>query len=357
MKTYVRLLAALAALLLVPTSCRDLFRPDRDLPGVLRISLDAPYPTATRSAAALPDVGSFQLTVSDASGKILYEGTYDHAPDELSVPAGSYTVKAVSGPFSAPAFDAPQWGDTQVVSVASGASVDVTLACSQLNSGLRLEVGESFRQAFPAGTLQLKAAEGSLAYGYAETRTAFFRPGAVALLLDDGGLVQTLFTRTLEARQILTVRLGANVDTKSGGITIQVDTARTWLSEEFVLGGPGGGDPGNAYDVATARLHAPDGEKGVWVWGYIVGVATGTGRVSFAPPFTKNTNLVLGTRASTSEAGYCLSVELKAGDIRDALNLQDHPGLLGRRVHIRGDLVSAYYGIPRLKAPTEYQLD
>ena len=357
MKTYVRLLAALAALLLVPVSCRDLFRSEQDQPGILLITLDVPFPTATRSGTTLPDAGSFQLTVTDATGNILYDGTYDHAPDELAVPAGSYTVRAVSGPFSAPAFDAPQWGDTQVVSVTSGSSVSVTLSCSQLNSGLRLEVGSSFRQAFPSGALQLKAAEGSLAYDYAETRTAFFKPGTVSLLLEEGGFIQTLFTRTLEARQILTIRLGANVETKSGSITIQVDTARTWLSEEFVLGGPGGRDIGNAYDVATARLHAPDGEKGVWVWGYIVGTATGTGKVAFAPPFTKNTNLVIGTRASTSETGYCLSVELKSGDIRDALNLVDHPGLLGRRIYIRGDLVSAYYGIPGLKAPTEYRLD
>ena len=360
MKTPVRLLAALAALaalLLVPVSCRDLFRPDRDLPGTLLISLDAPFPAATRSGTTVPDVGGFQLKISSSSGQILYEGPYDHTPDELSVPAGSYTVSAVSGPFDAPAFDTPQWGDTQVVSVAPGASVSVALACSQLNSGLRLDIGESFRQAFPEGILQFKAAEGSLACTYSETRTAYFRPGAVSLQLDDGGYVQTLFTRTLEARQVLTVRLGANIETKSGSISIQVDTARTWLSEDFVLGDPGGRDVGNAYDVATARVRAADNEKGVWVWGYIVGVATGTGKVSFTPPFSKNTNLVLGTRAGTSETAYCLAVELKAGELRDALNLADHPELLGHRIHIQGDLVSAYYGIPGLKAPTGYQLD
>ena len=91
--------------------------------------------------------------------------------------------------------------------------------------------------------------------------------------------------------------------------------------------------------------------------GYIVGVATGTGKIAFTPPFTKNTNLVLGTKASTADKDRCLSVELRAGDIRDALNLQDHPSLLGRKVHIKGDLVSAYYGIPGLKAPTDYQMN
>ena len=91
--------------------------------------------------------------------------------------------------------------------------------------------------------------------------------------------------------------------------------------------------------------------------GYIVGVATNTGKIAFDPPFTKNTNLVLGTKASTTDKDRCLSVELRAGELRDALNLQDHPDLQGRKVYIKGDLVSAYYGIPGLKAPTEYQFN
>ena len=89
--------------------------------------------------------------------------------------------------------------------------------------------------------------------------------------------------------------------------------------------------------------------------GYIVGVATNTRKISVTPPFTKNTNLVLGARASTTDPSHCLSVELPAGAVRDALNLQDQPDLLGRNVYIRGDLVAAYYGIPGLKAPSEYQ--
>ena len=92
----------------------------------------------------------------------------------------------------------------------------------------------------------------------------------------------------------------------------------------------------------------------MWVQGYIVGVATNTKKVDFEGPFTKNTNLVLGTHASTTDLGYCLSVELKAGPVREALNLVDHPGLLGKKVYIKGDLVDAYYGIPGLKSPSEY---
>lgn len=354
MKTTLRTLAAVAALLPALASCQDLFRPAGQPQGTLVIALDAPVGAATRSGSALPDVGGFLLTVTDAGGRILYDGPFDHSPDEMEVPAGSYTVSAVSGPFDAPAYDAPQWGDTRIVTVAAGGSVSVTLTCRQLNAGLRLETGSSFRRAYPTGSLVLNGPGGSLPHPDTETRTAYFQPGTVSLVLEDGGSAQPLFTRTLEAQQILTVHLGASMETPSGGIALQVDTARTWLSEQFTVGGAGAADIANAYDIATARTRA--GEQGVWVRGYIVGVATGTGKVSFTPPFTKNTNLVLGAKAATSDTDYCLSVELRSGAVRNALNLMDNPGLLGRKVYIKGDLVSAYYGIPGLKAPLEYQL-
>ena len=351
MKISLRHGAALAALLLSGVSCQDFFRQTRT--GTLQISLDDAALSATRTAADIPDSGTFLLTVSDAGGNPVYRGPYAQSPDVLTVPAGAYTVSAESSEFERPAFDTPLWGDTQVVSVPEGGSVAVRLECRQLNSGLRLDIDRSFRQAFPAGKLRIRTHEGSLDYSYDETRTAFFRPGSISLLLDDGGFVQTLFSRTLDPCQILSVRVSADVGSASGGISLQVDTSRTWLSEDFRFGSPGAAEIDGAYDVPDARAHA--GESGVWVCGYIVGVATGTGKIAFEAPFSKNTNLVLGARAATGDKDYCLSVELKSGQIRSALNLQDHPELLGRKVYIRGDLVSAYYGIPGLKAPSEYR--
>lgn len=349
MKKTFRILAAIAALPILLSSCQDIFR--RTQTGTLLISLQDARPTPTRSGAQ--DVGDFLLTVKDASGNVFYDGPFSSSPDELSVPAGSYSVSAVSQEFYEPAYDEPQWGDTQIVSVPAGGSVSAILVCSQLNSGLRLRVDDSFSEAFPAGTLYLKAFEGLLEHAYSEKRTAYFLPGKVTVSLDDNGYVQTLFSRSLEERQVLSVLLSANVDTKSGGIEIQVDTAREWLSEHFILGGQGGGGIEDAYDVETARAHA--GEKGVWVCGYIAGIATNTAKFAFEPPFSKNTNLILGSRATSTDKEHLLSVELKSGAIRDALNLQDHPELLGEKLYIKGDLVSAYYGIPGLKAPTNYE--
>ena len=345
------LVACMVVALLLATSCQEFF--GQGPKGTLRVNVPEVFPPSTRAASGFPDIGTFRVRVSDSAGQVVCEKDYAHFPDELSVPAGTYTVSAESDEFSAPAFDAPQWGDTQIVSVPAGGSVTASLACHQLNSGLRLDVTDSFREAFPAGTLSLKGPGGALRYPYSETRTAFFLPGAVALSLDDGGSLQTLLSRRLEASQMLALRLSANVSRIAGGIDIQLGTARTWLDEQFVAGEGDAHELDGAYDVAEARDRA--GETGVWVYGYIVGVATNTRKVSVTPPFNKNTNLVLGARASTTDPDYCLSVELPAGAVRDALNLQDHPELLGRGVYIRGDLVAAYYGIPGLKAPSKYQ--
>ena len=130
MKTTFPILAALAALLVLPVSCQDLFRSNRT--GTLCIRLQDARPTPTRAGGQ--DVGDFLLTVTDASGKSWYEGAFSDSPDELTLPAGNYTVSAVSAEFDEPAFDAPQWGDTQVVSVPAGGCISAILVCQQLNS-------------------------------------------------------------------------------------------------------------------------------------------------------------------------------------------------------------------------------
>ena len=341
------LFACLTASLLPLGSCKEFFGQGRM--GTLAVNLPRLSPPSTRAGTDFPDTGTFRITVSGASGQVIYENDYAHFPDELPVPAGAYTVSAVSRDFSAPEFDAPQWGDTQVVNVAEGSNVAVNLSCSQLNSGLRLTVEDSFREAFPHGALTLKGAGGALPYGYDETRVAFLLPGSVTLALEDGGAAQTLFTRRLEACQVLAMRLSANVSAQAGGVSISVDTTRNWLSDRFVVGGGGAGSIDCAYDVAEARLHA--GETGVWVWGYIVGGDLSSGSIRFEPPFEKSSNLAIAASASERDRADCFSVELSKAAVRAELNLVDHPENLGKKVFLYG-VVSTYFSLPGLKSVT-----
>ena len=86
------------------------------------------------------------------------------------------------------------------------------------------------------------------------------------------------------------------------------------------------------YALRKARVKEADEGEPVWVSGYIVGGDLTQANASFTPPFSSNTNLVLGPRSSSSSRSSCLAVSLPKGDVRDALNLVDHPELLGKAV-------------------------
>ena len=237
------------------------------------------------------------------------------------------------------------------------------------DAGIRLRIGSEFLTSYPRGVLYLKSAEGKLMYSFTEKRIAYFRPGDVSLLLSDGGTDQVLLTRRLAAQEVLTLHISApgSGAMEAGGLSISVDTTKTWKDEHFTIGGEAGGGSGSsgvgqgadvshAFSVPQAKSSA--GETDVWVYGYIVGgdlTATGS-KMNTGPSFTKNTHLAIASRSSVTEKSACLSVELKAGPVRDALNLVDHPDLLGSRVYVHGDIVEAYFGIPGVKDVTEYVL-
>lgn len=359
------LLAATAGCL---WACDDFRLGGTDEPARLEWTFDKDTELLTRAGAEIPDTNDFILTVSDGDGTVLYKGPYGSSPDQLAVGAGSYNLDIVSADFTAPAFARPQYGDSQVIVVRSGERVRASLRCTLRNAGIRLRIGSEFLTSYPRGVLYLKSAEGKLMHSFSEKRIAYFKPGPVSLILSDGGQDRQLLTRNLAAQEVLTLHISApgSGAVDAGGLTIAVDTTKTWKDESFTIGGgddaqsgnPGGSDPGaeisKALSVSQARSSA--GESDVWVYGYIVGgdlTATGS-KMNTGPTFTKNTHLALATRSSITEKSACLSVELKSGPLRDALNLVDHPDLVGTRIYLKGDIVEAYFGIPGIKNVSEF---
>lgn len=307
--------------------------------------------------SALPDTNDFILSVTAADGESLFYGTFGSAPEKIIAAAGTYTVNAVSCEFSSPRFDAPQYGDSQTVVVREGEVSGVTLECAQTNAGVRVIVNSDFLEEYPGACLFLKSADGKLMYSYTEKRIAYFRPGTVSLVLNDNSKDKTLCSRTLSAQQMLTLKVntGSSSGTSGAGVHIQLDTSRVWESEEINLGGndPGAGkDKGNALSVYQVKDHV--GESDVWVYGYIVGGDLSSSKCSFEPPFSSRTNIVLAAKSSCTDKESCVSVQLSSGKIRDALNLVDHEELLGRKVFIKGDIVSSYYGIIGIQSIVEY---
>ena len=333
---------------------------------------DSGYGTRA-SSAEIPDTNDFILKVSDAKGKVLYEGAYGNSPESLLVGAGSYTVAVHSIEFTTPGFSRPVYGDEQVVVVKAGASVTVRLNCVLENAGVRLQVAPDFLTSYPDGVLYLKAGDTRLMYGYSEKRIAYFKPGPVSLILYDHGADETLLTRNLDARTILTLSISAPYGgtSASSTISVAVDTAKVWSHDSFVIGGGGSGgssgggsqggdddhgaDIDDAIPVSQAAEHA--GEDAVWVFGYIVGGDLSTaGTTVKTSKVTKATHLAIASRSSVTAKASCVAVELPKGPIRDALNLVDHPDLIGSRVYLKGSIVASYFGTTGLKGVSDYVL-
>ena len=323
--------------------------------GWLNLSFVKGTELLTKTYLNLPDTSDFKLKISDASGKVLYDGQYGDCPESMEVQSGSYIIRVVSAEFTKPVFNAPQFGDEQCVKVTGNAVSDVRLLCRQMNSGVRLNISPDFLEKCPDATLHLKSSAGKLMYSYSEKRTAYFMPGQVSLVYSSGGTDEILMVKELEANEMLTVGVSVPAGSKTAGLSLQVDTSRVWLSDECVIGsGKSGDDMYEALSVAQARESV--GQSDIWVCGYIVGGDLTSASASFEKPFKSNTNILLGPRSSTKDRSVCLSVQLSSGDLRDALNLVDNPHLLGKRVCLRGDIVSAYYGLPGMKNLEMYEL-
>lgn len=332
-----------------------------DVPeGELRISFESTEMFVVRSTPDIPDTSDFILTVSGPDGKILYDGAYGASPESMMVTAGSYTVSVRSCDFVKPAFSAPQFGDEQCVVVPSGGVASVRLTCRQLNSGVRLNIDKSFLTGCPDGVLFLKSSQGKLMYSYSEKRTAYFTPGNISLMLNSSGSDKILMTRTLKPQDILVVNVSAALSQGSSSspsetISMAVDTSRVWSFEDYVIGGSSGNS--SVPDILTVtQAIASAGENDVWVSGYVVGGDLTSSSASFDYPFSSKTNILLGSRSSTSSREACLSVQLPSGDVRDALNLVDNPSLLGRKIMLKGDVVESYYGLVGIKNITDYEL-
>lgn len=355
-------LMAVALLVAGTAACDDFGKyPSADTHGELQWEMDKA--AVAKAGSAVPEINDFLLTITDSKGVTLFDGAFGDSPLKITVPAGSYTFKVVSGTFTTPAFDNPVYGDEQVVVVESGQSVNVVLNCTLLNCGIKLNIASDFLTTFPNGVMFVKQESAKLVYAYREKRVAYFHPGDVSVVLNNGGTEETLFTRTLQARQVLTVNISAPGKTTSdvtSSVSVTVDTSKTWLTDKWIIGGDnsGGGSGGGSVPDACSVAEAKDkiGQKDIWVYGYIVGgdlTTSASGEVKTAD-ITKTTHIALADRSSVTDKTKCIAVELPAGKVREALNLVQHPDLVKTRVYVKGEIVEKYFGTLGMKGTSDY---
>ncbi len=110
--------------------------------------------------------------------------------------------------------------------------------------------------------------------------------------------------------------------------------------------------------AAPENTNAADGQQKVWVKGYIVGYVEGqayaTGAHFDADGCEVKTNLLLATNYNETNVENCIPVQLPNGDVRNDLNLQDHPENLGKEVKLYG-YVLKYFSVPGFKNVTAYE--
>ena len=363
-----RAAAALAAAICV-SSCLVPVPADVE-PAVLRLGLadgaSGVSALATRATADPFDTDAYILTLTSSDGKTAFRGLWGERPAEFELAPDTYAISMLSSTFKDPEFDCPQFGDTRSVTLSEGQVADVELVVSQLNSGLRLKLDEKFVATYKEAALFLRSSAGTLAFGFGETRTAFFQPGRVAILLNDGGKTSTVHSLELRPGEIMTLRLSIAESMPRAmlvtgvNVAVRVDTVRLWSSAEIDWDGSSTGIDNpvpvvpDAVSVSVARGMA--GSKDIWVCGYIVGGDLSSKSCSFEGPFSSRTNLVLADVPTCTDRERCLSVQLAAGDIRNALNLVDNPSLLGRQVWLRGDVVESYFKLPGLQNLSDYRL-
>ncbi len=349
--------AVLSAVLFSGYSCRKTSNGD-DAKGTLVFRFEGNPRELSKVSQDMPDTNDFLITVTDGDGSPVFDGLYCELPETMEVSPGSYGIYVRSEDFSGLQFSSPQYGDEQCVVVPPAGVMSVELGCRQINSGLRLDVSPDFLTAYPDGVLFVRAGDRQLMYSYTEKRIVYFNPGSVSLVLYDGGKETVLLTRTLVSQEVLTLKVSVSADQNisSKGITISLDTSRVWTNETYRLGDEG--SKGASYENALTvnQALASVGREDVWVSGFIVGGDLTSANASFSPPFKSASNLLLGPRSSVASRDNCIAVQLSAGDVRDALNLAEHPEMLGRLVCLNGDIEASYYGMIGLKSVSDFVL-
>lgn len=118
----------------------------------------------------------------------------------------------------------------------------------------------------------------------------------------------------------------------------------------------GNGTQASPYSVAQVIGGSATGTA--WVKGYIVGYVAdkSISDAVFAAPATIKTNIIISNVKGSTSIDNSIVVQLPVGNVRNELNLQDHPENFGKAVSLNGSIEN-YFGKIGLKSVTEYSLD
>ena len=140
----------------------------------------------------------------------------------------------------------------------------------------------------------------------------------------------------------------------------QPGVTTTGAASDYVLEGSSSGTGTGTKDspFTVAQLQNGTATGTAWVTGYIVGWVDGmtlsTG-ANFTVPATSQSNILIAASAGVTDASQCIPIQLPAGEVRSALNLQTNTGNLGKQVSLYGS-IEKYFGTTGVKTVTDYVL-
>ena len=74
----------------------------------------------------------------------------------------------------------------------------------------------------------------------------------------------------------------------------------------------------------------------------------------FSAENARDNNILIAGSANETDIVKCVCVALPSGDVRNAVNLKDNAGNLGKKVSVQGDL-ETLYGIPGVRNTSAYK--
>ena len=291
------------------------------------------------------DTSNFILSIYSQDGSKVYDGKYGKRPESFTVKSGCYNVKLLSKEFGVPEFNNEIVGDSQDIVIEKGKTFTVELLCRQMNAGVRVSFSDAFKKHFPALGLYIQGLDGGIQYPYNEQRFCFFQPGPLDFYLRRQSSDSLLFTRNLNAADMLSFNFEWSENTTRSNFSVRIDTTRNWQTDRY---NPGSIIPEGALTIEQAKEKL--GQKNITVFGYILGGDVKESSFRTGPPFSVSSNLLLAPSMSERYRNNCFAIELPSGAVRDALNLVVHPHLIGSAITVTGTIVEQYFGYIGMKS-------
>lgn len=159
--------------------------------GGLNIDLSADFTITSVTKAQVetkagePSLADFKIEIFDAKGNQLVR-SWDSFADMPSVPlfpAGSYLLKASYGTQHKGAFETPYYEGVAPFSIAKHKNTNISVVCRIANVKMTLEYAEGFKKYFKDWSTKVASTGDSLSFSKEETRSAYFEPGRIGMML------------------------------------------------------------------------------------------------------------------------------------------------------------------------------